>query len=59
MHRTRHYPFKSNTAPRQLIDEAILRNQQAVAGTVGPSTLTGGSVSRTNADDALYGVQGD
>jgi hypothetical protein len=60
MHRTRHYPFRSNSAPRQMIDEAILRtiHQPLYRSTLGPRGLTGGPASRVAVDSFSFVLVG-
>lgn len=54
MSHNRHRATNPHPAPRQIVDEAMLRNQQAVTGTLTPSRLTGGETTRTAADGAIY-----
>lgn len=55
------YPRKSNKAPRQMIDEAMIRRigNTNPHGTAAGQQLTGGAVSRVTVDNALVNQNGN
>jgi hypothetical protein len=55
------HPRKSNKAPRQMIDEAMIRRigNTDPHGTAGGRQLTGGAATRSGVDSALINQNGN